>query len=117
MKFRIWNKTQRKWVTDLYLSVDGELVSPAQTADVVEVGNEDYIIQKFTGFKDLNGLDVYDGDITRNCDYRFVVTSDYFGPTLLKRTGIAGGLMFMNDSNPYLCHEIIGNILENPELL
>jgi uncharacterized phage protein (TIGR01671 family) len=80
---------------------------------------EDIIPIQFTGIKDKNGKDVYEGDILR-----IVTESGYYeiGQVIYKEITARYGFL-SPDGSVYGLHthdprnEIIGNIYENPELL
>jgi uncharacterized phage protein (TIGR01671 family) len=83
-----------------------------------------YIIQQYTGLKDSKGNDIYEGDIVKHRKHNKEVRIGEFSDGVDERTGV-----FLQD--PKIKHinfgtnrlssfsscEIIGNILENPELI
>lgn len=77
------------------------------------------IIMQYTGLKDYNGVDIYEGDIVRNYEeqtYRIEWTDAYSGYMFCQvdkngdLSDFYGGI-----TEDYV--EVIGNIYENPELL
>ncbi len=108
IKFRVWNKTNMKWVG----------------FGVYDGLHEDYVkehcseIMQYTGLKDKNGKEIYEGDIIsykdgRVCEITWHEHTASFDSRGLTSNGIPRPL---NDRPHILC-EVIGNIYENPELL
>ena len=108
IKFRIWNTVLKKYVCpNVVEQKDGLWLN---------LGNEDnlYEFEQYTGLKDKNGKEIYEGDIIDyNSDGQAIGYVKYNAPhyELIDKDGYT---MFLKGS-PH--QTIIGKIHENPELL
>lgn len=124
IKFRIFDNSEKKFL------IKNEKVSRGifkdKVSEIVDFENnsvqinnpedERYIFLQYTGMKDINDKEIYEGDIVlylNNGKKAQVFWSDY---------SLAYHLDFDNESYDLGCFteaelEIIGNIYENPELL
>lgn len=80
-----------------------------------EYSEEDVAIMQYTGIKDKNGREIYEGDILKEGN---IITQVVFYKNAYKERLISSPLNHLRNIFPLSMNaEIIGNIFENPELI
>jgi len=116
IKFRGKRVDKGDWVFGLYCGETNNgcycLIGNAETHGKTGCHVYPETVGQYTGLKDMNGKDIYEGDkLFRQSGFYTVTWSEsYCG--FMKDNG-HGGVLSLNDCES----EIIGNIHDNPELL
>jgi uncharacterized phage protein (TIGR01671 family) len=126
LKFRAWDKYHKVFRSN----VDVVLFTKYSTHDpflkMVHVdnynnkdndfNNDRIVIQQYTGLKDINNKELYEGDIVKILPNNYIALAEYSQEScayLLKnKNGYRGYFSIIQEG-----FEVIGNIYENPELL
>ena len=117
IKFRVWSG-ERMTSSQLFsVSMKGQLWFDSGSSGVV--GVDDRPLMQYTGLKDKNGKEIYEGDILKHPDgttFKVVWLNTYSGfKAIYNRVNDHANLyMQLNDRGLAV---VIGNIYENPELL
>ena len=119
IKFRAWYMPFGKYgaMQEMVYSRASHILALAETEP------DKYIPEQFTGLKDMNGKDIYVGDIIVSKPNGTTYESPKIG--VVTRSKISPGWCYETvtdeyniwTSGKYRTYEIIGNVHENPELL
>jgi hypothetical protein len=128
LKFRVWDKQDKSFLSEEYLkhfkvaiSWDGKSVYQNFICGDKKVDDE-VIIQQYTGLKDKNGKEIYEGDICNagmvTGPIDFIIGGFSLASNPLIEFLPKDACVFSPDFDPsWIDVEVIGNIFENPELL
>lgn len=129
IKFRVWDIKDKKFIPyqkDTYIeAVDGDVyeITSEGCCGGIEINKLRAEIMQFTGFKDKNGKEIYEGDIIKYVNELYKV--EFFrGSFFLKESKeydsddseLVYGIYFPDMSDLEHNCEIVGNIYENQEL-
>jgi uncharacterized phage protein (TIGR01671 family) len=107
LKFRAWDDTKLNWID----------VRECSYTDLFE--DDKYVVQQYTGLKDKNNKDIYEGDIVRGkfCDTDYYHLHTVYAEVVwVERIGGYNiGIMEWTYSGERVT--VVGNIFENLELL
>ena len=135
IKFRAWHKGQKEMFTALYLTFSGRIgIWNNEETEIDFTSEYPYLeLMQYTGLKDKNGKEIYEGDILNTkttfennmSDRRFQPDTERLvsfenGGFIDKYTGRELWDKIRNltyTPSRWTDYEIIGNIYENPELI
>jgi len=115
IKYRVWIKVSQKIAS-------WEMIKEKKNLHRL-IENPEYLLMQYTGLKDKNNVEIFEGDIARieKCFTNGIDTlSDHIGQIKYSNCRFMVIDEFLNSLCPYEYKnqiEVIGNIYENPELL
>ena len=113
IKFRAWHKEVKTMTPSIYnqpVSVEWYIL------------RDEYEVMQYTGLKDSNNTEIYEGDIIK-CYDETVCCKSIIPIGVFEVVFSKGGFWLSNDDYDFLgwagddTREVIGNVYENPELL
>lgn len=108
IKFRAWSRFDQKMFSAKKIAGQPWNVLGSMTNQ-----NGDWKFMQYTGLKDKNGKEIFEGDILESLDKRLSVI-EYDAPHFIVRHIPENGSDFPASKNSF---KIIGNIYEHPHLL
>ena len=118
IKFRVWSVGREKWLNECMFDMQVQGAYDFSSDSSMRYNYKtDVVIEQFTGFQDSKGNDIYEGDLVKKDDDKFLLAGVV--------SFIHGCWMVASEDKEryfnlhwYLSQvEVIGNIHQNPELL
>jgi len=128
IKFRAWDKNTKEYfhVSELWNSgTDPDSFEfEGWTDNFGSKGRlKDIVIEQFTGMQDVNGKEIYEGDIVHGYDQQPDEEDGYIGSSVVNVVNFKYGAFWIGDCwykimvmTPPIV-EVVGDIHNNPELL
>ena len=120
MKYRLWCKDKNEWEKDSWAILpNGDLMWVEYGNLVGGVYMKNHVLVKSTGFKDIEGKEIYEGDIIRYWDnfdehYKLAVIKLDKGGFIITNNRINWNIGLTNKDDKI---KIVGNIYENKDLI
>ena len=123
IKFRAWDCVEEKIMPVETINFREQLVSIDEGDNSTTDTFEMFVLMQYTGIKDKNGVEIYEGDILTFMNKKKaseVVEWDDKGASFcmksIKNESSSGAGLYINEYG-WCPYKVIGNIYENPELL
>lgn len=121
LKFRVWNEDKNKFMPSGFIGIsDGKFIDLKNGS--IHFDNDDKIVEQFTGLRDKNGKEIFEGDVLKLAGFegvfrvRFLkahamfisyqIEKDYSDSRVIRFSDLSRDEMV-----------IVGNIHENGDLL
>ena len=114
IKFRFWNGYEIKPVRAINFNSDFYEDDHSHISDVEDIEKSPFLMQ-YTGLKDKNGKEIYEGDIVKLSNGKVSQISYVYDGWWFD--GYDNDIIWEDRKNDFRHIEVIGNIYENPELL
>lgn len=109
IKFRAWDKEEQEMIY-------GIEATPLHFYEYLEM--ENFMVMQYTGLKDKNDKEIYEGDIVKQWDgIKQIIFEDFMWAAVEKLGEVVNSSC--EEMLPFISNdcEVIGNIYENKELL
>lgn len=123
-KFRAWTEEGKVMYYDVYPFKNDTLLLSYDEIAFDEVPASDFILMQYTGLRDKNGREIYEGDLVRyidgikgiTCPVKFIKEYACFGVEW--RNGLLVSFEYLESTYTMLDDlEVVGNIYENLSLI
>lgn len=115
IRFRAWDKEDEVMIDWFWLSSEGDLYeTPVTVYDTPHLEierNDDLVVMQYTGLKDKNGVEIYEGDVVEAPSSKTKYLVDYVEGSFV------GRIKYREYTTLYKALKVVGNIYEDPELL
>ena len=125
IKFRAWLKEEKKMVNVETMDFTDKSIQYLKKSEIINAyilrreSDDDVELMQYTGLKDKNDKEIYEGDILffrdENMKYIVVWQDAAFIIKSIEIRKYSEKMCWLDDTE--ICYEIVGNIYENKKLL